>query len=586
MKFSYVAQVFDAVEQESSRTSITVLLADLFKKATSSEASAIAYFALGELNPPYIGTQFGMAEKSLIKIIAVLLDKSPEQIKSKLGKQGDLGLVVAQGEWAGGGDHLSVTDVGRSLHQLLEISGTGSQDVREKKVLQLLTALDVASAKYVVRIISSTLRLGFSDMTLLDAFSWMHAGDKSLRPVLEHAYNISADIGLIIKTLKQGGEAGLEQLAITPGIPIRPAAAERSPDAASVIKRLGPCVAQPKLDGFRLQVHIDNHQGSRVVRFFSRNLQDMSHMFPDLVASLADLEVKSMVAEGEAICINPETGDFLPFQETVKRKRKHDVDMVAKDFPLKLFLFDLLYLNGKPLLDLSHEQRRELLLDLCNNKTLKKHGVIQPIEEVTVTNADELYHYFEENISLGLEGLVVKRPDAIYQPGKRNFNWIKLKREENGSLDDTIDCVMLGYYHGQGKRAAFGIGALLVGVYNKKHDAFQTIAKLGTGFTDVEWKAVRKDLDGRAVAQKPRNVECSKELYPDVWVTPTVVCMVRADEITLSPLHTAGITSEHAGYALRFPRFMGYRPDKSATAATEIAEIKRLFDLQFEKKKR
>ena len=176
---------------------------------------------------------------------------------------------------------------------------------------------------------------------------------------------------------------------------------------------------------------------------------------------------------------------------------------------------------------------------------------------------------------------MVKKPNSIYQPGKRNFNWIKFKRHEVGHLEDTIDAVVLGYYAGSGKRALFGIGAFLVGVYNKEKDIFQTIAKIGTGLSDQEWKEFKKKCDAIKIPDKPVNVECPKELFPDVWTDPEIVCLVRADEITLSPLHTADKTSEHLGYALRFPRFMGYRPDKSAMQATTTKEVKRLFEDQF-----
>jgi len=586
MKFHDVAQAFDQLEKEPSRTKMTELLAALFKKATAKEAATIAYISLGSLNPPYIGTQFNFAEKSLIKVIAQLLDKSVSTVQQHAHKLGDLGLVLEKERWAGGSDIWSVYDVQKALEHFLTISGTGSQETKEHTVVKMLRAQDPLSAKYIVRIIEGKLRLGFSDMTLLDAFSWMETGDKSIRRELEDAYNISADIGLIIRTLKEDGVTSIKKISITPGIPIRPAAAERLNDAAAIVKKLGTCVAQPKLDGFRLQVHVDNTAHPKVMRFFSRNLLDMSHMFPDLTKALKDFDCKTMVADGEAIGVDADTGSFLPFQETVKRKRKHDIEQMAQDFPLKLYLFDILYLNGKSLLDLGHEERRAKLMDVCDDKDIKKHHMIYPIEEKKITTAKQLEDYFEENISSGLEGLVVKRPDANYQPGKRNFNWIKLKRQESGSLEDTIDCVVLGYYYGQGKRVHFGIGALLVGIYNEKKDIYQTVAKIGTGLTDEEWKAQKKSADHLKMDHKPNNVECAKELYPDVWVEPKIVCMIRADEVTRSPLHKAGATEKESGLALRFPRLMGYRPDKSANEATTVKELEHMFQLQFEKSKK
>jgi DNA ligase-1 len=257
-----------------------------------------------------------------------------------------------------------------------------------------------------------------------------------------------------------------------------------------------------------------------------------------------------------------------------------------QDFPLRLYFFDLLYLNDQSLLDEPHSKRRALMLELFEDKAIAKSKVMIPIQEEKIKDAKHLKEYFEQNVSAGLEGVVVKRIDAPYQAGKRNFNWIKLKREESGALEDTIDCVILGYYFGQGKRAAFGIGALLVGVYNQEKDCFQTVAKIGTGMTDGEWKTQKKECDELRVANRPANVECAKELYPNVWVHPKIVCMIRADEITLSPLHTAGKTLTTMGYALRFPRFMGYRPDKDVMSATTVKEIASLYRLQFEKKKK
>lgn len=585
MTFKELSLAFEALEKEPSRTQMTMMLAKLFSAASPAESVIISYLSLGCLNPPYIGTQFNFAEKSLLKVIARLRGQSMHAVQEELDRLGDCGLVVGEGGYETGEQELSVADVNSALKKIHAVSGFGSQEVKEELVEQLLRLLDPVSAKFVVRIILGKLRMGFSDMTLLDAFSWMMVGDKSLREPLENAYNICADIGRVIKALKTEGMKGIEHFTITPGIPIRPSAAERLESAAAIIEKLGTCVAQPKLDGFRLQVHVCKG-AVQVVRFFSRNLQDMSQMFPDLTEAVADLPVEDVILEGEAIAYDLQTGSFLPFQETVKRKRKHDIGQVMQDFPLKLYFFDLLYLNGKSLLSEPHYKRRACMLELLAHRSVVQRHVMIPIEEEKIKDEQHLKEYFEQNITAGLEGVVVKRIDALYQAGKRNFNWIKLKREESGSLEDTLDCVILGYYYGSGKRASFGIGALLVGVYNEARDTYQTVAKIGTGLTDGEWKAQKKECDEIKVAHRPQQVECSKELEPDVWVYPSIVCMIRADEITLSPAHTAGKTEKTLGYALRFPRFMGYRPDKVATNTTSVVELAELYELQFKKRKK
>lgn len=577
MIFKEVAHTFDQMEATSGRLAMTQLLADLLRQASPTEASIICTISLGQLNPPYIGTQFAIAEKNMLKIVADLLGEPEKSVSAEAKEQGDVGLVVQAGTWETQKE-LTVHQVYTALHELEQVSGTGSQEERAKLLGSLLKALDPVSAKFVVRIVLGKLRLGFSDMTIIDALSWMEAGNKSLRPVIEDAYNMCADIGFIARTLKEQGINALEHMHIKVGVPILPAAAERLPTAKAIIEKIGDCVAQPKLDGFRLQIHLDKTGPEPKIRFFSRNLQDMSSMFPDITQAIEKLDVELFIAEGEAIVYDLHTGTFLPFQETVKRKRKHGIEQAATELPLRVFLFDLLYFNGHSLLAKTHAERRQKLLALFKNFHDDR---VQVIEEKEIHTAKELEDYFNQNIASGLEGLVVKKEDSIYQPGKRNFNWIKLKRQEEGHLEDTIDCVILGYYAGQGKRASFGIGAFLVGVYHKTEDRFETVAKIGTGLTDIEWIELKTRCDKYSVKEKPKNVVCVKDLTPDVWVSPEIVCLVRADEITLSPVHAAGKTSEHLGYALRFPRFMGYREDKTATEATTVGEVAHLYKDQF-----
>lgn len=576
MLFSTVAQYFYKIEKESGRLVMTQLLAELLKTATANQAAIISNLSLGQLRPAYKGMQFNFAEKNIAHVLAQFLNISVEAVHEDAKRLGDLGLVVLQYDWKPA-DHVTLEQVYEQLVELESTTGTGSQEKKSALLLKLLQQLDPISAQYVIRIVLQTLRLGFSDMTLIDAFSWMAAGDKSLRTTIEQAYNVCVDIGFIVYLLKKEGIDALKKLKPMVGVPIRPAAAERLPSAHDIIEKIGPCIAQPKLDGFRLQIHVNKHKGHKEIHFFSRNLIDMSDMFPDLIKPVEQLDVEDVICEGEAIGYDPNAQSFLPFQETVKRKRKHDIEEVAKELPLQVFLFDILYLNGKDLMPLSTEERREHLLKIAKHTDKNIVGVIG---EKKVKTAQALQDYFLECIEAGLEGLVVKKPDAPYQPGKRNFNWIKLKRHAESHLEDTIDTVILGYYAGSGKRTQFGIGAFLVGVYNKRKDAFETLARVGTGLTDEQWKDLKKRCDKHAVKEKPKNVICAQELYPDVWVAPEMVCQIFADEITESPMHTAGKTETHLGYALRFPRFMGYREDKSPEQATDITEIKSLFEAQ------
>ncbi len=577
MNFSHCAALFNTIESTSSRTEITQQLASFFKELNADEIAIICNLCLGQLHPVYVGTQFAIADKMMVRAIAKHTGHTEATIQQDLNRLGDLGAVVASYAWHT--KHaLSIEAVYEKLCELEELSGSGSQEKKIDALVELLQTLSPDEAKFVVRIILGKLRLGFSDMTLIDALSWMLAGNKSLRSAIEDAYNRCADLAHIAALVKEKGADALASVDIVVGIPIRPSAAERLPTAAEIVAKLGHCVAQPKLDGFRLQIHVDKTVHPHKIHFYSRNLQDMSAMFPDLIKALDTVDIKNLICEGEAISYDQNTGAFLPFQETVKRKRKHGVEEAAQEMPLKVFLFDLLYYNNESYLDKTHEERRATMAKIMHHA---HSGTVQLIDEKPIKNAHELQLYFDEMIESGLEGLVVKRPDAIYQPGKRNFNWIKLKRHAEGNLEDTLDCVILGYYAGQGKRADFGIGALLVGVYNKKEDRFETVAKIGTGFTDEQWREVKQKCDALAREHKPASVVCAKTLTPDVWVFPEIVCSVFADEITVSPTHTAAKTDDTLGYALRFPRFMSYRPDKSATDATTTDELIAMFKDQY-----
>jgi DNA ligase-1 len=319
-----------------------------------------------------------------------------------------------------------------------------------------------------------------------------------------------------------------------------------------------------------LQVHVIHQHGSVRVLFFSRNLQPMQDMFPELEAAMKTYP-HNLIVEGEAVAYDPETDSYFPFQETVKRKRKHDIAEAAASHPLKLSLFDIMLHDNVPCIDLPYHERFKLLKQAAHKLSKPAQELVAVVDHVKVTTAHEIEELFNYQVSRGFEGIMAKRDDAPYQAGKRNFTWIKLKYQEIGALEDTIDAVVLGYYPGHGKRAKFGIGSCLLGVYDKHNDRFVTLAKLGTGLSDEDWKELKKQCDAFAVDSKPKNVVCSKVLEPHTWVEPHLVLEVAADTITRSPVHTAE-------FALRFPRMVKFRFDKSATDATTLKELQHIYE--------
>lgn len=402
-------------------------------------------------------------------------------------------------------------------------------------------------------------------MTILDAISWMVAGDKSLRGRLEDVYNMRPDIGLLATEVKRAGMKGLSHVRIQVGAPILASLCARLPNADEMIKKMGEVAVEPKFDGVRCQIHFTKG----TVKTFSRNLENTTGMFPELAQIGKELAADEVILDSEAIGFDAKTGKLIPFQETVTRKRKHGIVQSAKNIPLKFFVFDILYKDGKELLSLPLSKRREIL-----EKTLKNPHHLMLAPQIITRHADEIRRYHDQQIQKGLEGAVVKKWDSVYEPGRKGFHWVKFKEEEGktGKLTDTIDAVVMGYYRGEGKRSGFGIGAFLVGV--AKGDGFVTVTKIGTGVSDELWKELRKKLNDIKVAVQPKEYrDVAKMLVPDVWVAPKVVVELAGDDLTRSPNHGAG-------YAVRFPRLVGIRSDKSPREVTTVAEIATMYRQQ------
>ncbi|HLD75632.1 MAG TPA: ATP-dependent DNA ligase, partial [Candidatus Norongarragalinales archaeon] len=335
-------------------------------------------------------------------------------------------------------------------------------------------------------------------------------------------------------------------------------------------EKIGPCFAEAKYDGLRLQVHVQN----REVEIYSRRQERVTHMFPDIVEGvLSQFAAKSAIFEGEAIGYNEKTKEFVPFQETIQRKRKHNVLDFAKQIPLKLFCFDLLLCDGKDWTVEPYKHRRHEL-----EKRLQKGTVLLPSECRLVSTPSELEALFDDFVGRGLEGLMAKDLSAPYVAGARKFAWIKLKRSYSQKLSDTVDVVILGFYYGKGKRTKFGFGGLLTGVFDEDHDRFRSLAKIGTGFSEKQMADFSALLEDDILPVKPGNVDCLIE--PDEWVAPRYVVEVLADEITRSPVHTCGWRNKE-GLALRFPRIVGFlRQDKKPKDATTEKEILEMYELQ------
>jgi DNA ligase 1 len=572
ISFATVAAAFEQLEQTSSRKQLTAILANLLRQVDADAIAQVAYLLQGRVAPLYEPVEFGVAQRTMEKAVSEVYQLDAAEVRRRDAAAGDLGLVVAElAASAEQGAVPSVHEVFTHLRGLADISGAGSAERKLAVVRDVLRGLDPISAKHLVRIPLGASRLGVGDATILAAFNEARLdGTKASQVILEDAYNRTSDLGLVGETLWNGGLDGVRELEVTVGRPIRPQLAERLPDIPSLLDKLGgKAHAQLKFDGIRVQLHLDRTQPEgQQVRLFSRSLEDFTGMFPELVQGvLKQVEAETAILDSEALAFNPASEEFLPFQETTRRRRKSGISEAAEELPLKAMVFDLMYRDGQPLLDRPLLERIEVLMKLVDGKE-----VLQPEAGIVVDDPEKLDELFEDALERGLEGLVVKRVDSPYQAGARNFNWVKLKRHSRGALDDTIDCVLLGYFVGRGKRVGLGVGALLVGVYDKEADVFKTVTKIGTGLSDEQWREVATRAEPYRSEHKPARVQST--ITPSVWLEPTIVVEVLADEITSSPNHTAG-------YALRFPRVIRFREaDKRPEDATTLQELIELYQAQ------
>lgn len=546
MKFSELAGLYEEIEKTSSYNKMRELLSGFLKKVPKEEMKVIAYLTLGQIAAGFDDVNTGMAEKMVIKSIAIAGNEREQKVIEKYKKTGDAGKTAE--EYAGKGG-ISAKELFETLHKTAKITGSGSQERKTSLLAGLLSRTTPLEARYLVRIVLGQLRLGVGEKTLLDALAMAYTGKK--RKEIEQAYNTCSDIGLIAETIAKKGLKGIQKIGIKVGIPVQSMLCQRIKKIEEIRKRTGyPVAVEEKYDGERIQVH---KQGSRIT-LYSRRLENITAQFPDIArAIMKSVRAKICILDSEAMAVDAK-GSLLPFQILMRRKRKYEVERFSAKIPVAIFVFDILYLNGKSLMNDSYEKRYDIL-----KKNLKETKEVAFALRRICKELDCVEEIFNRTVENGGEGIVIKNIKGKYEAGKRGWNWIKWKPEYAKGTRDTFDLVIIGAYYGKGRRSGY-YGALLCAVYNKKMDKFETFCKLGTGFTDKMLEELSKKL--KKINHKPARVEVSKSMTPDIWTEPLAVAEVCGAGITKSPSHTSG-------RALRFPRFIRWREKKPEQATTK-----------------
>ncbi|SJX65909.1 probable CDC9-DNA ligase I [Sporisorium reilianum f. sp. reilianum] len=613
--YAALASTFADIQATTKRLEITEILTQFLVrviKRSPDNLLHVVYLCINRLCPDYEGLELGIGESLLIKAIAQSTGREVARIKKDLEAQGDLGLVALNSKKNQPTmfkvSSLKVPQVFKQLKEIAVVSGNKSQDRKIGMIKKLLAACQGDEPKFLIRSLEGKLRIGLAERSVLVALAravvisrlgaqLAQLSQESLAKQLEDGtelvkavYSELPSYDLVIPALLKGGVEGLrDECKLTPGVPLKPMLAKPTKAISEVLDRFEgkPFTCEYKYDGERAQVHL---LADGTLAVFSRNSENMSVKYPDLVEQIPrciDASVKSFVLDAEAAAwkkaeLNAETGamepaKLLPFQELSRRKRK---DVKASDIKIKvkLFGFDLLYLNGEPLLSLPLAERRALL---------QQH--FHPVDDEfdyarseDCTSVEQISVFLDKSVKEGCEGLMVKMlsgPDSTYEPSRRSMNWLKLKKDYLAGTGDSLDLVVIGGYYGKGKRTNV-YGAFLLACYNADSETFQTICKIGTGFTELDLEAHYKTLKELEISGKKGYYDVG-DAKPDVYFEARVVWEVLTADLSLSPVYTAakGLI-EQRGVSLRFPRFIRVRDDKTAEESTSPEQIEAMYRSQ------
>lgn len=584
MDFSIIAEIFEDMEKTKSRLLLIDHLVDLLKKTPNNTIKKIVYLLQGKIYPSFEGIELGLAEKLTIKAIAEstgITVKEVEEIYGKIGDLGEAAREITKNKYQRTlfNEKITVERIYSTFEKIAQSIGTKSQVTKLRLVNSLLNDATPLESKYIIKFLLGTLRLGIAEYTIIDALAIAFTGNRTNRKKIEEKYNIYSDLGRIAEILSVKGLKGVDELKITPLKPIRPMLAERITDPREALKRSNDMIAlEYKLDGERVQIHKDRSE----VQLFSRSLEKITTHYPDIVDSIINFKVNRSILEAEIVSIDLTTKEIQPFQELMHRKRKYNIHDIVKKYPIKVYLFDILYLEGKDLTNYEYIKRRKILETIVKEN---KNNTLEVVQQIVSSNLLQIENFFSQAKLNGCEGLMLKQLNSKYRAGAREYLWMKLKKEYDNALGDSFDLTVIGALLGRGKRTGY-YGALLLASYDPDSDTFQSICKVGTGFSDQDLELIYNDLKNYIVKEKHSNVRTNMKM--DVWFKPKLVLEIIGSEITLSPSHTAafGLIRDNFGLALRFPKYSGkIRYDKNPEDSTNTDELIKLYKKQVKSNK-
>jgi len=601
VEYASLVAVYDRLAGTQSTHRKVAIVAETLTETSGEDLPMVLRLLRGELFAPWNPAELGVSSSLATRAIERATGVPADEVEADWRETGDLGSAAAraverQVQQTLVSETLTVERVYGDLRELAGYEGAGSEDRRVDAVAGLLADADPDEAKYVVRTALGHLRLGVGRGTVRDAiaaaFLGGDPGDPGETPeddveAVERALQVTNEPGLVAQTAAEDGRAGLDNLDLEVGRPVEVMLAEKADSVgAAVADALGasgpaggkegedgsgdadsPAPPAPlseyKVDGFRAQVHFEgggdgddggegDGDGGTGPQLFTRRLEDVTAQFPDVVAAMDGFDAESYIVEGEVVAYDPETGDPVPFQQLSRRiKRKHDVERLVEEVPVVIYLFDLLYLDGESLLDRPLTER----VDALEGRLTERDREIQRMPNLRSRDPDRVEAFYEAALSAGHEGVMVKTADAAYQPGKRVGYTRKVK-----PTMESLDLAVTRAKWSEGRRSN-NLGRLYLAC--RDGDRFREVGRLSTGFTDEQLAELTDRLEPHIREEDGRAVD----------LEPTEVLEVAYEEVQESPEYDSG-------YALRFPRFEGFRDDLDVEDADTLERVESLYEGQ------
>ncbi|XP_074075780.1 DNA ligase 1 isoform X3 [Macrotis lagotis] len=607
-----VARTFEKIEEVSARLRMVETLSNLLRSVTAlspADLLPVLYLSLNQLGPPQQGLELGVGDGVLLKAVAQATGRQLEAIRAEVAEKGDVGLVVEASRSTQRTmlplPPLTATGVLSKLRDIARLTGSASTNKKIDIIKSLFVACRHTEARFIARALSGRLRLGLAEQSVLAALSqavtltppsqefppavvdagkgksadarkaWLE--EKGL--VLKQTFCEVPDLDLIIPALLKHGLDQLPQhCQLTPGVPLKPMLAHPTRGIGEVLKRFeeSAFTCEYKYDGQRAQIHVLENGD---VKIFSRNQEDNTGRYPDVISRIPKMKrpsVVSCILDSEAVAWDRAKKQIQPFQVLSTRKRK-EVEESEIQVQVCLYAFDLIYLNGQSLVREPLSRRRQMLRE----NFIETEGEFVFATSLDTEDTEQIADFLEQSVKDSCEGLMVKTLDtnATYEIAKRSHNWLKLKKDYLEGAGDTLDLVVIGAYLGRGKRAG-RYGGFLLAAFDEDSEEFQAICKLGTGFSDEELEEHYQKLQALVIPAPRSYVRAEGAVPPDHWLEPTTVWEVKCADLSLSPIYAAarGSVESDKGISLRFPRFVRVREDKKpeeATSSTQVAHLYR-----------